>query len=85
MVKAAVQEAVIKLTSVDDVKVFCEIACKYEFDIDIRNLDRHYPLDAKSLMCLFTLDLRNPLIVSVVSTDKEVGCFFNTISQFLVD
>lgn len=78
---------VLLLNEVEDVKAFCKIASKYDFDIDVRSVDKSskYTLDAKSLMGLFSLDLSKPVIVSVENIEgieASVTDFFNEVAKF---
>lgn len=77
-------EAKIKINSVEQVYKFVEITGKQDFPVDVHSIDRHYTLDGKSLMGLFSLDLSKPIIVSVKQTSEEADRYFDEISQFIV-
>ena len=53
----------IMLSSINDVKNFVNIVNKYEFDIDL--ISERYVVDAKSIMGIFSLDLMNPITMTV--------------------
>ena len=75
-------EMQIKLSDIKDVYAFNKITSQQEFNVDVRSLDRHYCLDAKSLMGLFSLDLSQPVIVITAVTDERATKYFESISQF---
>lgn len=57
----------IRLTSADDVKNFEQIVQKYPYDIILRS--ESYFADAKSILGLFSLNLKGPLDVEIHSQD----------------
>ena len=75
-------EMVIKLNSVNAVYEFNNIAKDQDFVIDVKSLDRHYCLDAKSLMGLFSLDLSQPVIIIASVADDRADKFFDAIAKF---
>ncbi len=53
----------LKLDSIDKVKAFVNIINLYEGDFDLAS--NRYVVDAKSIMGIFSLDLANPLELSI--------------------
>lgn len=70
----------IKLTAINDVKEFVDIAsrCNYEVDITVGK----YVVDAKSIMGLFSLDLSKELTLTA-HTDDASG-LEKSIEKFIV-
>ncbi len=59
----------IRLTCADDVKNFEQIVQRYPFDIVLRS--DSYTADAKSILGLFSLNLKRPLDVEIHSQDCD--------------
>ncbi len=59
----------IQLTCADDVKNFEQIVQKYPYDIFLRS--DSYLVDAKSILGLFSLNLKRPLDVEIHSSDCD--------------
>ena len=55
------KEKVIRLATVDEVKAFVSAAMKCDFDIDV--CYNRIVIDGKSILGVFSLDLRNDLVV----------------------
>ena len=55
------------LSSINDVKDFVNIVSKYDADIDLTS--GRYVVDAKSIMGIFSLDLINPIKLSIREED----------------
>lgn len=51
----------------EKVRNFVEIVSKYDFDVDIRS--KRYLVNAKSILGIFSLDLKNPLILEIYADD----------------
>ena len=62
------------LSSINDVKDFVNIVCRYDFDVDLTS--GRYVVDAKSIMGIFSLNLSKPIKVEVHSDDcdKFLSC-----------
>ena len=62
----------ISLNSIDKVKAFVNDISKYDFDFDL--VSGRYVIDAKSIMCIFSLDLSKPidLAIHTEGNDEEV-------------
>lgn len=58
----------IKLDSVEKVKSFVEILNKYDGDFDL--VSDKYVIDAKSIMGIFSLDLKNSLRLDIHSNSN---------------
>lgn len=70
----------IHLDTINDVKIFVNSVCRYDFDVDL--ISGRYAIDAKSIMGIFSLDLSRPLEMAVHSDNCDN--FMNDISAFLV-
>lgn len=73
----------IRLNSLHDIADFVEKASKVDFDIDI--LQGRYTLNAKSLMAIFSLNLRNDITIRLNAYTKESLTFGNTIKMYLTE
>lgn len=58
------------LNMVEDVKKFVKIAEKYDMDITVRSTKSKFEVDGTSIMGMFTLDLSDPVIVTVYNDDN---------------
>lgn len=73
----------VKLNNPDDAILVTRMAKNYQSEIDIQSNDRHYVVDAKSLMGILCLDLAREIIVS--TPDDETGkSFMNDIAKYVV-
>lgn len=70
----------IMLNTINDVKLFVNTVAKYDFDVDL--VSGRYAIDAKSIMCIFSLDLSKPIQLEAHSDDCEA--FFEEIKDFIV-
>ena len=57
--------ATIKLSSIEAVRNFVDVVRKYDCEIDLSS--GRYLVDAKSIMGIFSLDLMNPIKLTVHS------------------
>ena len=71
----------IMLNTINDVKAFVNTVSKYDFDVDL--ISGRYAIDAKSIMCIFSLDLSKPIRLEAHSEDNEK--FFDEIKPFIID
>ena len=72
----------IKLASVTDVQDFVRAASVQHFKVEaLSGGDR---IDAKSIMGLFTLDLREPIQIEVDGEEPEVRRFCASISHVML-
>lgn len=59
----------ISLQAINDVTEFVNIVMKYDFDIDL--VSGRYPVDAKSIMGIFSLDLSKPIELNAHTDDAD--------------
>lgn len=75
----------IKLNNVQEVAEFCQIAEEFSFAIYVQPENKQYKLNAKSILSLFTLNLKHHLIVLVDDSNKLVDKFIDKISKYVVE
>ena len=75
------KKANIKLSTIEDVRDFVNAASRYTYEIDLSS--GRYIVDAKSIMGIFSLDLMNPIELTVHS-DEPDG-FLSEIRKFIVE
>ncbi len=73
-------KAMVKLTSIDDVKDFVKKANDVPYDVDL-SLGK-YTVDAKSIMGIFSLDLSREIEVTIHSDKTE---FLDKIAEHVVN
>ena len=71
----------IMLNTINDVKGFVNIVCKYDFDVDL--ISGRYAIDAKSIMGIFSLDLSKP--IKLEAHTDEPSKFFEENKPFVVE
>lgn len=71
----------VSLTSVDQVKQFVDAACRCSCEVDVSS--GRYVVNAKSIMGLFSLDLSQPVGVSVRGSREEEEEFRTRVAEFL--
>ena len=71
----------IQLNTINDVKKFVNIVCKYDFDVDL--ISGRYAIDAKSIMGIFSLDLSKAIKLEAHTDGCEA--FEAEIKEFIVD
>ena len=59
----------VRLSSIEAVRDFVEAVRKYEAEIDLAS--GRYVVDAKSIMGIFSLDLMNPITLTVHKDDCD--------------
>lgn len=75
----------VKLTTIDDVKNFCNLACQLESDVFLKS--NRYVVDGKSLMGkslmgIFSLSLDKMVEMEIVSRDdREIDSFLSQLSE----
>lgn len=69
----------ISLNSIDNVKNFVNLVCKYDFDVDLTS--GRYVVDAKSIMGIFSLDLAKPILLEAHTDDEAIK---NDMKDFLL-
>ena len=70
----------ISLNSIDKVKAFVNDITKFDYDFDL--VSGRYVIDAKSIMGIFSLDLRMPICMSVDSDD--CSRIFDAVEKYIV-
>ncbi len=71
----------VSLTSVDQVKQFVDAACRCSCEVDVSS--GRYVVNAKSIMGLFSLDLSQPVGVSVRGAPEDKEAFRTRVAEFL--
>ena len=71
------------LNMVEDVKNFVKIAEKYDMDITVRSTKSKFEVDGTSIMGMFTLDLSDPVIVTVYNDDNGKK-FKSEVEKYIV-
>ena len=73
------QELKVSLTTVDQVKSFCDICNDYSFEVDL--FAGKYVVNAKSIMGILSLDLSRPVYLKA---NCESSCeFLQKISEYV--
>lgn len=75
------KELNIKLSTIDDVKSFVNAVTRFSGDADLSS--GRYVVDAKSIMGIFSLDLANPIKLTIV--DGNADELIADIKTFIVD
>ena len=71
----------ISLSSIEAVRDFVEIVRKYDSEIDLSS--GRYVVDAKSIMGIFSLDLMNPITLTVHSDNCDD--IMESLKSYIVD
>ncbi len=71
----------IKLPTIEAVQDFVDTVCEYDADISLSN--GRFIVDAKSIMGIFSLDLRMPLTMTVDSDDCTD--IIEAVDKYIVD
>ena len=72
----------ISLNSIDKVKAFVNEITKFDNDFDL--VSGRYVIDAKSIMCIFSLDLSKPIELNIHS-ETNVDEILNILAPYIVD
>ncbi len=70
----------VKITTIDDVKVFVSTVMRFEYDIDL--VSGRYAIDAKSIMGIFSIDLSKEL--KLVAHTNDASELESAIEKFIV-
>lgn len=74
----------LRLSKVEDVKLFVQLTRTIDGDVNVAH--DHYVVDGKSLLGLMSLDLSEPIKVSIISSDdKEVDQFIMNCKNWIVE
>lgn len=74
------KETNIVLSSVQDIRNFVNEVILVDYDVDL--VQGRYTIDAKSIMGIFSLNLRSP--ITLVAHSENADEFFERISNFVV-
>ena len=74
------KEMKIMLTNVSDIREFVNCVILADYDVDL--VQGRYTIDAKSIMGIFSLDLRSP--ISLVARTENADELFASIEKFSV-
>ena len=74
----------VNLRAVEDVKTFAGCAEKYDCDIMVQNRNRAFMVDGASVLGLFSLDLRTPVVVHV-KDEVMVEMFKKDVIGFVLE
>lgn len=73
----------IKLYGVEEVKKFVNTISKYDFEFDLKS--GRYIIDAKSMIGIFSLDLKNDLILVIHCDDENMlDEVMNNLDEFIM-
>lgn len=74
----------IRLATIQSVRSFVEIITRYDVDADLSS--GRYVVDAKSIMGIFSLDLLQPIDLSIHSSDDALtNKLIGELSEFIVE
>ncbi|MGN1096182.1 MAG: HPr family phosphocarrier protein [Eubacteriales bacterium] len=73
--------AKVRLSSIEAVRDFVEVVRKYDSEIDLSS--GRYVVDAKSIMGIFSLDLMNPITLTVHSDNCDD--IMESLKDYIVD
>ena len=71
----------VRLSSIEAVRDFVDAVRKYDSEIDLAS--GRYVVDAKSIMGIFSLDLMNPITMTIHKDDCEH--IINDLKAYIVD
>ena len=71
----------IKLSTIEDVKTFVNAVTLYNGDADLSS--GRYVVDAKSIMGIFSLDLANPITLTVHGDNADE--LLTNVNKFIVE
>lgn len=74
----------IRLSSIQDVRSFVDVVTKHNVEVDLSS--GRYVVDAKSIMGIFSLDLLNPIALSVQTDDAAAEeALLADVKPFIVE
>lgn len=74
----------IRLSSIQDVRNFVDVVTRHKVEVDLSS--GRYVVDAKSIMGIFSLDLLNPITLSVQTDDAvAVEALLADVKPFIVE
>lgn len=75
------QSVQISINTFDKVKSFVNIVKKFEYDFDL--ISGRYVVDAKSIMGVFSLDIKKPLCLQI-NTEENADRVIEALSDYIV-
>lgn len=72
----------VSLTSTADICAFVTAATGIHAEIDV--VSGRYTVDAKSIMGLFSLNLKKPMEVRIYGPDEEAARFQSAVSKYII-
>lgn len=78
-----IMEFMVDLNRVEDVKEFVRFAEIYDADIIVSSPDRKFSVDGTSIMGVFSLDFREPLLVHISNREAGKG-FKKAVEKFVM-
>lgn len=80
------KEYTILLNEATQLQQYFKVIQLFDFEIDIRSMDRRQLLDGKSIMGVMSLDLSNPIIVIPKTNNiDEINQFTAVMRQFQIE
>ncbi len=76
------KKVTISLNSIDKVKKFVNVVCKFDGDFDLTS--GRYIIDAKSIMGIFSLDLSRPIGLTI-HNDNNYDEILPLLDEFLLE
>ena len=75
----------IKLTEIKDVEDFVKTMTQY-YDVEMDLHSGRYIVNAKSLLAIYSLDLKNPIVLVIHSSDEKLAAkVIDEIKKYVVD
>lgn len=75
------QKAMIRLSTIQDIRAFVETVSMTNVEVDLSS--HRYVVDGKSIMGIYSLDLLNPIMLTVHSDDCPE--LMEKLKRFIVD
>lgn len=73
----------ISLDTIEKVKSFVNIICKFDYDFDL--VSGRYIIDAKSIMGIFSLDLSKPIDLNIHADGKDFDVVCKVLAPYRID
>lgn len=73
----------IQLSSTEEIKSFNKIITRYEYDFDLEV--GHSYVDAKSLLGIYSLSLKRPMILHIQADDDVAEEIISELSEFICE
>lgn len=72
----------VKVDTIEKVKNFTNEIGKFEASADLGSIDRRYTVDAKSILCVFSLDLSRPMRLVIYDDEKNIGEYEELLKKY---